>query len=137
MSWQLELAGEITNVLAKRAGFKTDDLQPIDLFDAVQRIYEDSKAGRIAELHFECGSGATRIERLRRRGRELDLRKEAYHRAGVNADDIDPYYVATAWPHDAPDDEEDDDGKPRARTEEPPSSSDGASPAGASDPTAA
>jgi len=97
-----DLGMSMLGSFAARTGLDLARLgKPVDFFPVVQSLYNDKQnGGRVAELHFECvNSGAVRTERLRRKGRDKDLRTEAYHRAGVKADQILPYLIASAWPH--------------------------------------
>ncbi len=75
---------------ANEAGFSS-----VDLFPAIRNIYDDPSEGRIVEMHFDCSTGAGRVEKMRRS--PTDLRQEAYHIAGVNAATINPYRLSVRW----------------------------------------
>lgn len=93
------LQASITDALVDiiEAGKLGDLPSQVDLFPAIRSMYDDSKEGRVSELHFECTTGANRRESMRRQSAG-DLRTESYHVAGKKAiKDIAPYRISVAW----------------------------------------
>ena len=70
--------------------------KPIDLFPAVESIYDDAKEGRVCELHFDVPTQAVFRQTFRRS--KKDLRNEDFHVAGKKAvTEITPYRLSVQW----------------------------------------
>jgi hypothetical protein len=70
----------------------------VNLFPAIEKIYDDNKEGRISELAFMCPSSARRREVLMMKKADDDLREEVYHVAGKGAvGTIQIYRLAVDW----------------------------------------
>lgn len=72
---------------------------PINFFPAVKALYQ-SEEGRVCELYFTTDEGSLKYEKMRRR--DIDLRKETYHKAGREAVEkstspIASYRIAVIW----------------------------------------
>jgi hypothetical protein len=69
--------------------------EPINFFSAVKNLYNSSE-GRVCELMFETDGASTKREKMRRK--DIDLRSEAYHKAGKDAvDHITPFRLGIRW----------------------------------------
>jgi hypothetical protein len=69
--------------------------EPINFFPAIKNLY-DSSEGRVCELMFETDGASIKHEKMRRR--DIDLRSEAYHKAGKDAvDHITPCRLGIRW----------------------------------------
>lgn len=73
--------------------------QPIDLFPAVRRFYDDKTEGRVIEMNFVTTTGGQKNEKILRRMGTVDQRSEAYHVGGRKAlsEDIKIYRVHVEW----------------------------------------
>jgi hypothetical protein len=70
--------------------------EPVNFFPLIKNLYDDFNEGKVCELGFTTDGGSIKHERMRRGG--LDLRTEAYHKAGREAvDHITPYRLAIVW----------------------------------------
>lgn len=88
-------AHRLVTLAAGVLGVDEEGFSTIDLFPAIRNIYDDSTEGRVVEMHFDCSTGAGRTEKMRRS--PTDLRREAYHIAGVSAATINPYRISVRW----------------------------------------
>lgn len=77
---------------------------PVNLFPAIQSLYDARGDGRMVELGFMVGTSAQKLEKSRRDGG--CCRVEAYHLGGAESlsDPIQPYRTAVLWPIDQGDD---------------------------------
>jgi hypothetical protein len=70
---------------------------PANLFNLIDRIYQDSTEGRVIELAFGTTTASLKHEKMRRK--HLNLRSEAYHvsgKAGLGTP-IEPFRLAVEW----------------------------------------
>jgi hypothetical protein len=88
-------AQRLVSLAAQILEVDEDDFSSVDLFPAIRNIYDDGAEGRVVEMHFDCSTGAGRTEKMRRS--TTDLRREAYHIAGVHAATINPYRISVRW----------------------------------------
>lgn len=73
--------------------------EPVDLFPAVRRFYEDQTDGHMFDITFATSTGAIKHERAFSKSGKRDQRKEAYHLAGKGAvADIAIYRISVEWP---------------------------------------
>jgi hypothetical protein len=69
--------------------------EPINFFSAIKNLYNSSE-GRVCELWFETDGASIKREKMRKR--HIDLRSEAYHKAGKDAvDHITPCRLGIRW----------------------------------------
>lgn len=93
-----ELAqSKLLEVLNKNA--KSPLGAPVNMFPLIQKIYQADGEGTLVELAFNTTTASQKHEKMRRRSRELCLRKELYHCGGKAAlkGKIEPYKLGVQW----------------------------------------
>lgn len=72
--------------------------QPVNLFPAVKKIYDNPNEGVVVELGFSTITASAKNEKMRKAG--TDLRTEKFHvggKAAINGQ-LTPYRLAVSWP---------------------------------------
>lgn len=69
----------------------------VNLFPLIDRIYNDPNEGIVVELSFGTTTASLKHEKMRRK--QLDLRKELYHKGGKAAltSPIEPFRLSVTW----------------------------------------
>jgi len=68
-----------------------------NVFSLIENLYRDDEEGIVVEMAFSTQTSSIKSEKMRRR--QLDLRRELYHRSGTDAlgGQIDPYRISVEW----------------------------------------
>lgn len=93
----LKIERSILNYITKDKVNPSHFFEDVDLFGAVDTFYRSTE-GRVVELHFDCPTGASRIEKMRKN--LIDLRHEEFHVAGSKVTEVFPYRIAVRWDTD-------------------------------------
>jgi len=89
------LINEFNKLIEKMLGIQIVLNKPVNLFPLIDKLYTSTE-GRVADLAFTTDQGSIKSEKMRRG--MIDLRNEAYHKAGREAvDHISPYRLAIIW----------------------------------------
>ncbi|MBK67620.1 MAG: hypothetical protein CMP22_05780 [Rickettsiales bacterium] len=80
-------------------GLKRKMGEPANLFPLIQKIYKNKEEGTVVELAFTTTTASNKHERMRRRGKQECLRREAFHDGGTKAlkGQIEPYKIGVQW----------------------------------------
>ena len=80
----------------ERIGIDTLLKECINFFPLIDNLYKSNSEGKICEIAFTTDEGSIKSEKMRRR--DVDIRKEEYHKAGRKAvDHITLYRLAILW----------------------------------------